>query len=99
MFKRLGLAVFLAGAPLALTGAAHAAPAFSAPAFGTPAFSTPAFSTMGGNPLVQKIAEGCGPGWVRNAWGRCRPIGGPVLRVVCPPRYHFGRFGRCWPNY
>ncbi|WP_022723908.1 GCG_CRPN prefix-to-repeats domain-containing protein [Rhodopseudomonas sp. B29] len=57
-------------------------------------------------PDVIQVAQGCGPGWARGAYGRCRPMyrGGPVVvrppvvrpRVVCPPGFIF-RHGRCRP--
>ena len=37
--------------------------------------------------LLQTVAQGCGPGWYRGPYGRCRPMGGggvvvePGLRV------------------
>jgi hypothetical protein len=57
---------------------------------------------------VIQVAQGCGPGWARGPYGRCRPMGGavvvrrppPVVVVrpgrVCPPGLVF-RYGRCRP--
>ena len=28
---------------------------------------------------VIQVAQGCGRGWVRNRWGRCVRVGGPVV--------------------
>jgi hypothetical protein len=28
---------------------------------------------------VIEVAQGCGRGWVRNRWGRCVRMGGPVV--------------------
>jgi hypothetical protein len=28
---------------------------------------------------VIEVAQGCGRGWVRNRWGRCVRVGGPVV--------------------
>lgn len=59
---------------------------------------------------VIEVAQGCGPGWARGPYGRCRPmyVAPPVYRPpvyrapvvvaprrVCPPGY-FWRAGRCW---
>ena len=57
---------------------------------------------------VIQVAQGCGPGWARGPYGRCRPMGGPMYaprpmyrepvvvapRRVCPPGFFF-RYGRC----
>jgi hypothetical protein len=41
---------------------------------------------LGLQPLVENVAQGCGPGWERNRRGECRPMRGP--RYVEPrPRY------------
>jgi hypothetical protein len=51
--------------------------------------------------LSSASAEGgCGPGWHRNAWGHCRPNGGPVVvapaPVVCSAGYRWHpRWRRC----
>ncbi len=36
-------------------------------------------------PEVTLVEGGCGPGFYRNEFGRCRPIGGPVVVVPTPP--------------
>jgi len=33
--------------------------------------------------LLQPVAQGCGPGWARGPYGRCRPMGGGGV-VVAP---------------
>jgi hypothetical protein len=33
--------------------------------------------------LIQPVAQGCGPGWHRGPYGRCRPMGGSGV-VVAP---------------
>jgi len=33
--------------------------------------------------LLQPVAQGCGPGWYRGPYGRCRPMGGGGV-VVAP---------------
>lgn len=53
---------------------------------------------------IIQVAGGCGPGFHRGAYGRCRVNRGRV--VVVPPRYvrparrcppgMFWRHGRCW---
>ena len=55
---------------------------------------------------VIQVAQGCGPGWARGPYGRCRPMYGPrpVYRPpvvvapgrICPPGF-FWRYGRCRP--
>jgi hypothetical protein len=56
---------------------------------------------------VIKVAQGCGPGFARGPYGRCRPMGVVVVRrpppvvVVrpgrgCGPRFAW-RAGRCRP--
>jgi len=44
-----------------------------------------------GDGLLQLVAQGCGPGFARGPYGRCRPIGGgvvvtPGVGVVVTPR-------------
>jgi hypothetical protein len=40
-----------------------------------------------------QVAQGCGPGWHRGPYGRCRPM------FNCPPGWHSGPFGRrCFRN-
>ncbi|MER2269333.1 GCG_CRPN prefix-to-repeats domain-containing protein [Methylobacterium oxalidis] len=46
----------------------------------------------GATPLVEQVAQGCGPGWGRGAYGRCRPFAGPGR--VYGPRPFYGR--RCF---
>lgn len=36
---------------------------------------------------IETVAQGCGPGWARGPYGRCRPFAGP-------PRGFYGR--RCF---
>ena len=73
-----------AGAMLGLSGlTAQAMPAASAPA---------------GQPLVDTVAQGCGPGGFRGPGGFCRPGGpgffGPRRRPFGPrPGYGYGRGG------
>ncbi len=56
---------------------------------------------------VIQVAQGCGPGYARGRYGRCRPMGGvvvvrrpPVVVVrpgrVCGPGFAW-RAGRCRP--
>lgn len=61
---------------------------------------------------IIQVAQGCGPGWARGPYGRCRPMGGAVYVApravvvapravvvaprVCPPGFVF-RYGRCRP--
>ncbi|MDB5568005.1 MAG: hypothetical protein JWP84_4571 [Tardiphaga sp.] len=56
---------------------------------------------------VIQVAQGCGPGWARGPYGRCRPMGAVVVRRpppvvvvrpgrICPPGLVF-RYGRCRP--
>jgi hypothetical protein len=58
--------------------------------------------------IITQVAQGCGLGWHRGPYGRCRPNVGPfvveppvVVRPrVCPLGYHLGPYGRaCVPNY
>jgi hypothetical protein len=60
---------------------------------------------LGLAPLVEHVAQGCGPGWERNRFGECRPMrrgprgyGGPAVVVpgvgVVAPRVMAPR--RCW---
>lgn len=60
---------------------------------------------------VIQVAQGCGPGWARGPYGRCRPMyrAAPVYaprpvyrrpvvvapRRVCPPGFYW-RAGRCF---
>ncbi|WP_132250051.1 GCG_CRPN prefix-to-repeats domain-containing protein [Methylobacterium segetis] len=43
-------------------------------------------------PLVEQVAQGCGPGWGRGAYGRCRPFAGAGRYYR--PRPFYGR--RCF---
>ena len=37
--------------------------------------------------LLHPVAQGCGPGWYRGPYGRCRPMGGgPVVAPACVRR-------------
>jgi len=45
--------------------------------------------------LTTQVAQGCGPGFARNAAGRCRPA---YLARSCPPGMHRNYIGRCRPN-
>jgi hypothetical protein len=56
--------------------------------------------------LLQPVAQGCGPGWYRGAYGRCRPMGGGGGGVVVQPGLRVGpvvvapacvRVRRCGP--
>ena len=73
---------------------------------------TVAPNTTAGNPLLQTIAGGCGPGFHPNPWGRCvpnrrvyapapyyRPAPVIVPRRGCPRGMHPGNSGRCVPNF
>ena len=66
--KILGAAALVAGT-LGLAGAANAAPV--APA-----------SALAGDGLIERVAEGCGRGYFRNARGFCRPMRGGYGRPV-----------------
>jgi hypothetical protein len=45
--------------------------------------------------MTTLVAQGCGPGFARNAAGRCRPA---YMTRACPPGMHRGYLGRCRPN-
>ena len=45
--------------------------------------------------LTTQVAQGCGPGFARNAAGRCRPA---YMTRACPPGMHRNAIGRCRPN-
>ncbi len=34
-------------------------------------------TTLAGQAPIETVAQGCGPGWGRGAYGRCRPFAGP----------------------
>lgn len=57
-----------------LASAAHAAPIIPA---GSPAGTA-----------VETVAYGCGPGWIPNRWGRCRPIYRPYGYGYGRPRFY-----------
>jgi len=58
---------------------------------------------------VIQVAQGCGPGWARGPYGRCRPMYAPrpvyaprpmyrapvVVAPRCPPGFYW-RAGRCF---
>lgn len=54
-------------------------------------------------PEITLVAQGCGPGWYRGPYGRCRPMGYAPGYVVPAPRV-YGYYGyrpypyarRCW---
>ena len=78
--KILGLVVLIAGGIGTMT-AANAAP------IGLGAIGEP------GGPLLERVADGCGPGFHANPWGRCRPNGGYGYggpRFYGPPRPVYG---------
>ncbi|AWN36294.1 GCG_CRPN prefix-to-repeats domain-containing protein [Methylobacterium radiodurans] len=76
MAKRtiLGLAAALTLGGLGAASTAQAAPL----GVGTP---------LAGQSPIETVAQGCGPGWARGPYGRCRPFAGP-------PRGFYGR--RCF---
>ena len=45
--------------------------------------------------LTTQVAQGCGPGFARNAAGKCRPA---YMTRSCPPGQHRNAIGRCRPN-
>jgi hypothetical protein len=49
-------------------------------------------------PGVILVAEGCGPGYHRGWFGRCRP--NEIPRRACEPGWHFSRLrGHCVRNW
>ena len=43
--------------------------------------------------MITRVADGCGPGFHRGPYGRCRPL------FSCPPGWHTGPYGRrCFRN-
>jgi len=44
--------------------------------------------------LITKVAQGCGPGFARNAWGKCRPA---FAARPCPPGMRRNAIGICRP--
>ena len=65
-------------AALGFTASAQAMPVAPAPADG----------------LTITVAQGCGPGMARNAFGRCRPAFAPR---ACPPGMRRNAIGVCRP--
>lgn len=63
--------------------------------------ATLASSTALATLLAATAANACPPGFFRNRWGRCVPIGRVVAPVVvpagCPAGYVMNRYGRCVP--
>lgn len=57
---------------------------------GASAFPAPASGALqvapGADDMITQVSGGCGRGWYRDRWGRCRPM---VRRAPPPPR-------RCW---
>jgi hypothetical protein len=48
---------------------------------------------MGGDAVIIKVSQGCGPGFHRGPYGHCRPV------FSCPRGWHSGPFGqRCFRN-
>ena len=45
--------------------------------------------------LTTQVAQGCGPGFSRNAAGKCRPS---YMNRACGPGMHRNYIGRCRPN-
>lgn len=70
----------------------------------------PVAPTPSAGPDLTLVAQGCGPGFHRNEFGRCRPNGPPVVVVepavpvappvvvveprACPPGFHWGPVAR-----
>ena len=53
-----------------------------------------AAAPTGGDAMIAKVAYGCGPGWTRGPYGRCRP------KYTCPPGWHPGPMGfHCFRNH
>lgn len=78
--KVFGLAAVVIGA-LGLTSAAHAAP-----------FSPAQLGTVGTGPAVEQVAYGCGPGFIPNRFGYCRPMYRPY-GYHGPRRFYGPRYG------
>ena len=82
--KVLGIAAVVA-AGLNLATSANAAPL----AFGQS-------ELIGGDAVIERVADGCGPGFHLNPWGRCRPndrgygYGGPRGFYEGRPAYGYG---------
>ena len=75
--KVLGMVAALAGG-LGLVTAARAAPVGPSD-----------LGRAGGIGLIERVADGCGPGFHANPWGRCRPNGG--YGYGGPPREYVER--------
>jgi len=62
-----------------------------------PASATPFPQLNDAAPGLTLVAQGCGPGWHRNPWGRCVPFGGAYV-APAPYVYGYGRPYRrhCW---
>jgi hypothetical protein len=77
--KMLGVLVFAFGLGLVAMSASQAMPV-------APLDQSVSTDTI-------QVAQGCGPGWHRGPYGRCRPM------FNCPPGWHSGPFGRrCFRN-
>ena len=75
--KMLGLAAVIASGLSTITAA-------SAGPMGFGAVASPEA------PLVERVADGCGPGFHQNPWGRCRPNGYGYGSGYGPPRGFYG---------
>lgn len=75
----IGLAAALALGGLGAVSSAQAAPLAAGSA-----------TTLAGGAAVETVAFGCGPGWTRGPYGRCRPAYG----YGYGPRRFYGR--RCF---
>lgn len=73
--KSLVAALALVGG-VGLASAAQAAPVSAVPA-----------GTLAGA-AVETVAYGCGPGWIPNRWGRCRPMYRPYGYGYGRPRFY-----------
>ncbi len=63
--------------------------------------AAPAASQAGGIPTSQAprlilVADGCGAGWHRGEYGRCRRNG---AEAQCGPGWHRGPYGGCRRDY
>jgi hypothetical protein len=67
-------------------------------AVAVPAQAMPFPSVSGARPGVTLIAEGCGPGWYRDFYGRCRPMGHPPAPYYHPyhPYPYYVHPHHCW---
>ena len=55
-----------------------------------------------GGSAVVRVAEGCGNGWWRDAYGNCHPFNTPYgtnrgTTAGCPPGWYIGPYNRCYP--